>query len=199
MIRRNLGLQSRLIEELTDYTTVGRHKVLMHPEAIDAHEHVRFVLEICRSEIAAAQIQVLLFLYAEENIVLADSMRLQQVMWNLIKNAIKFSTSGSAISVTSTNDAPGGLTLAFADRGIGIAPALLPLVFDAFRQGDHSMQHLHGGLGLGLFIARGLAEAQGGTLTAHSEGRGEGATFRLTLKTAPTSNPQRNDGDNPVK
>jgi signal transduction histidine kinase len=90
------------------------------------------------------------------------------------------------------NQPPNWLTIELADHGIGIEPALLPLVFDSFQQGDRAMQQRFGGLGLGLFIAKGLAEAQGGSLTALSEGRGKGATFRLTLNTASTSNPQSN-------
>jgi two-component system, chemotaxis family, CheB/CheR fusion protein len=183
MIQRNIELQIRLLEELVAFTAVGHHKVPIRSESIDAHEAIRFVLEICQSEIAAAQIEVLLDLRASENVVLADSVRLQQVMWNLLKNAVKFSPPGSSISIATVNDAPGRLTIEFADHGIGIEPALLPLVFDSFQQGDISGQQGKGGLGLGLFIAKGLAEAQGGTLTAFSEGRGRGATFRLTLNT----------------
>ncbi len=97
-----------------------------------------------------------------------------------------FRTPGSSISISTINDPPGGLTIEFADHGIGIEAELLPRVFDAFQQGDHPMRHHHGGLGLGLFIARGLAETQGGTLTAHSEGRrANGATLRLTLPIIP--------------
>ena len=198
MMRRNIHLQSRLLEELTDFTTVDQHKVRLRLESIDAHEAVRFVLEICRSEITAARIEVLLDLRASERMVVADSVRLQQVMWNLLRNAIKFSTPGGSISITSANAAPGGLAIEFIDHGVGIEPGLLPLVFDPFQQGDRSMQQRYGGLGLGLFIAKGLAEAQGGTLTASSEGRGKGATFRMTLNKAATSDPQENGADKPL-
>jgi len=184
MMRRNLELQSRLLEELSEFTAVGQHKVRLRPESIDAHEAIRFVLENCRSEIAAARIEVLLDFRASENVVLADSVRLQQVMWNVVRNAVKFSTPGGGISITSANEAPGSLTLKFTDQGIGIEPGLLPLVFEAFQQGDGSILQRFGGLGLGMFIAKGLAEAQGGTLTVASEGRGKGATFSLTLKLA---------------
>ncbi len=183
MIQRNIDLQSRLLDELNDFAVVGQHKVRLRLESIDAHEVVRHVLEICQDEIATAAIEVRLDLGASESMVLADSLRLQQVMWNLVKNAVKFSTRGGSISITSANDAPGGLTLEFADHGIGIVPELLPLVFDALQQGDHSTQHRYGGLGLGLFIARRLTEAHHGTLTVASEGRGQGATFCLNLNT----------------
>lgn len=180
MIRRNLKLQSRLLEDLSDFTAIAQHKVRLRLETIDAHEHIRFVLGICRNEIDAANIAVLLDLRAAEPLVLADSLRFQQVMWNLVKNAIKFSTPGASISIASANEGP-GLTLDFVDYGAGIEADLLPLVFAPFQQGSRSMQQLHGGLGLGLFIAKGLAEAQGGTLSAFSEGLGKGATFRLTI------------------
>jgi PAS domain S-box-containing protein len=187
MMRRNIELQARLLEELTDFTTVGQHKVRLRLEPIDVHEAIRFVLEICRSEIDAARIDLLLAFRAGDAMVLADSLRLQQIMWNLVRNAIKFSPAGSSISITSANETPGNLTLEFIDNGIGIGPELLPLVFDPFQQGERLMNQKHyGGLGLGMFIAKGLAEAQDGTLVVSSEGAGQGATFRLTLKLAPS-------------
>ncbi|MDR3405771.1 MAG: PAS domain-containing sensor histidine kinase [Chthoniobacter sp.] len=181
MIRRNLQLQVQLLGDLIDFTVVGQHKVRLQPESIDAHEAVRFVLEICRSEIAEARMEVIVHLRAADSMVLASSARLQQVMWNLLKNAIKFSPPGGSIAIVSANDDDGNLTLEFIDQGIGIASELLPLVFDAFQQGDVLARPSYGSFGLGLFIAKGLAEAQGGTLAAFSEGRGKGATFRLTL------------------
>jgi PAS domain S-box-containing protein len=177
MIRRNVDLQLRLLEELFDFTKVGQHKVRMRLEAIDAHETVGFVLEICKAEIAAAEITVLLDLAATEKRVLADSARLQQVMWNLVKNAVKFSTQGGSISITSKNDAVGGLILQFVDHGVGIESALLPRIFEPFRQGNHSQTHHAGGLGLGLFIAKGMIEALEGTLTVASEGHARGAIW----------------------
>jgi PAS domain S-box-containing protein len=188
MMRRNIELQARLLEELADFTTVGQHKVRLRPEPIDVHKAVRFVLEICQGEIDAARIVVNLDLRALENIVLADSLRLQQVMWNLVRNAIKFSPSGSGISISSANEAAGCVTLEFVDHGIGIEADLLPLVFDPFKQGERVISHTHyGGLGLGMFIAKGLTEAQEGSLAVSSEGVGLGSTFRLTLKLAPAA------------
>jgi signal transduction histidine kinase len=187
MIRRNIDLQARLLEDLFDFTKIGQHKVRMRLEPVDAHEAVGFVLEICKAEVTAAKIEVILDLAAPEKIVVADAVRLQHVMWNLVKNAIKFSTPGSSISINSANDDAGGLTLQFVDHGVGIEPALLPLIFDPFRQGNHAKPHLSGGLGLGLFIAKGLVEAQGGTLTALSEGHGKGSTFSLRLTKTPAA------------
>jgi signal transduction histidine kinase len=185
MMRRNIELQARLLEELMDFTTVGQHKVRLRPEPIDVHEAVRFVLEICQGEIAAARMEVSLDLRASENLVLADSLSLQQIMWNLVRNAIKFSPPGGTIFITSENETPGTVTLEFVDHGIGIDPRFLPLVFDPFQQGERLVNQKHcGGLGLGMFIAKGLAEAQDGTLVVSSEGLGLGSTFCLILKLA---------------
>jgi len=181
MMRRNLDLQSRLLDELMDYTKIGQHKVRLRAETVNAHETVHLALEVCRGEIAAARIEVVLDLQAAECRVLTDAAKLQQVMWNLIKNAIKFSAPGSSITITSNNATPGQLALEFIDHGIGIEPELLPFLFNAFHQGSHSAPHVNDGLGLGLFIARGLTEAQGGTLSVASKGRGHGSTFVLTL------------------
>ncbi|MEO8352392.1 MAG: PAS domain-containing sensor histidine kinase, partial [Chthoniobacteraceae bacterium] len=189
MMRRNLEVQTRLIEELTDFALVGEHKVRLRLKAIDLHDALRFALEICRSEIADAKIEMHLDLGATESHVVADSVRLQQVMWNLLKNAIKFSSSGSSISIATIDGPPGEVAIEFIDQGIGIEATLLSRIFDAFQQGSLSEQRVRGGLGLGLFIAKGLTEAQGGTLTALSEGRGKGSTFRLTLPKAPTDKP----------
>lgn len=181
MIRRNLELESALIDELMNFVAVGQQKVRLHLEYIDVHETLRLVLEICHSDLEAKQIKVLLGLRASSHWVQADSLRLQQVMWNLLKNAIKFSPPGSTLSISTSNSPSGQVTIDFVDQGIGIAPELLPHIFDAFRQADPSQQQRLGGLGLGLFIAKGLAEAQHGALSVESEGLGRGATFRLTL------------------
>ena len=186
MMRRNIELQSRLLGELSDFTTVGHHKVRLRLEPIDLHQAIRFVLEICQSEIASARVRIELDLRASENMVCADALRLQQVLWNLLRNAIKFSPAGSSISIASANRAPHRVTVEFADHGIGIEPNLLPLVFDPFQQGERMLdQKLNGGRGLGMFIAKGLAEAQDGSLMVSSDGQGLGATFRLTLNLAP--------------
>ncbi len=185
MIQRNVEVQSRLLEELADFTSVGEHKVRLRLEALDVQEMIRCVLEICRSELSAARIEVRLFLGAAPGVVVADSVRLQQVMWNLVKNAIKFSEAGSSIAIATADGPPGYLTIEISDDGIGIEPTLLALVFDSFQQGSLAEQRAKGGLGLGLFIAKGLTEAQGGTLTALSEGRDKGSKFLITLPLAP--------------
>lgn len=183
MMRRNIDLQMRLLDELTDFIRIGQHKVLLRPERIDIHDTVRFVLEICRGEIAAARIDVVLNLKATGSCVVADSLRLQQILWNLVRNAIKFSPQGGCITIASVNETRTSVTIEVFDNGIGIEAEMLPLVFDPFKQGEHAKTQK--GLGLGMFIARGLAEAHDGSLTVSSDGPGLGATFRLTLNLAP--------------
>jgi len=189
MIRRNIEIQARLLEALLDFNHIIHGKLQIKLESVDAHAAVQHALAICQSEIAARQIAVSLDLRAVENHVCAGSTELQQILWILIKNAVKFSERGDVVEIASSNAEPGRLMLHVSDHGIGIDPALLPLVFDAFQQGGSTMQQRYGGLGLGLFIAKGLAEAQGGALTAESEGCGKGATFHLTLKIAQAVQP----------
>ncbi|CAN5330045.1 hypothetical protein BH09VER1_BH09VER1_49260 [soil metagenome] len=184
MIRRNIELQGRLLDELVDFITLGQHKVRLKFAPVDAHEAVQFVVEMCQQEILAGQMNVALDLRAGHSVILADSARLQQVMWNLLKNAVKFSPAGGTITIRSA-DWNGSLLLEFVDHGIGIEPELLPLIFNPFQQGDHAMQQPYGGLGLGMFIAKSLAEAQHGTLEVASAGRDQGTTFSLTFPTEP--------------
>jgi signal transduction histidine kinase len=178
MIQRNVELQARLLEELFDFTTLGQQKLRLRPNLVDVHEAVRQVLEICAGQMKAARIKIRLQFGATDSTVLADSMRLQQVLWNLLTNAIKFSFAGGAVTIATASEPDGHIAIDFIDLGIGIEPQLLPLIFEPFKQGDHH----HGGLGLGLFIAKGIAEAQRGTLTVASGGLNRGTTFRLKFR-----------------
>jgi signal transduction histidine kinase len=112
--------------------------------------------------------------------VIGDAGRLQQVAWNLLSNAVKFTPAGGHVQVTTTID-DGHAELRVTDTGIGIPPAFLPFVFDKFRQADGSFTRQHGGLGLGLAIARHLIELHGGSVEALSAGEGTGATFVVRL------------------
>src|SRR5207253_9842558 len=103
-----------------------------------------------------------------------------QVVWNLLSNAVKFTPAGGRVSV-DVGSVDGVAELTVTDTGVGIPPAFLPFVFDKFRQADGSFTREHGGLGLGLAIARHLIELHGGSIEAHSEGEGRGATFMLRL------------------
>jgi two-component system CheB/CheR fusion protein len=188
MIRRNICLQARLLEDLFAFVQLGVHKIRVQLETIDAHQVTRFILEVCKPGIIAAKIDIKLALRATKSTVLADPVRLQQVIGNLIENAIKFSRRGGSIRISSLNDASlRGFALEIADDGIGIEPEFLPRIFEPYQRGHLAKNKAPDGLGLGLPIAKGLAEAQRGTLTAESEGHGKGSTFRLELTLAPES------------
>lgn len=182
MIRRNVEMEVRLIDDLLDLTKVNQGKVQLRQQAVDANAAMRSALEINQPEIASKQLIVSLSLWAEKCHVWADPARLQQILWNVLKNAVKFTPPSGRINITSTNLA-GRIQIAVTDSGIGIQAEALGMLFDAFEQADASITRRYGGLGLGLTISRALAEMHGGTLTAASEGMNKGATFTLELPT----------------
>ena len=184
MIRRNVELEIKLIDDLLDITKINRGIVQLHPEVLDAHVCFRNALRICQSEIEAKHLNVSLMLGADRTHVWADPARLQQAFWNLLRNAVKFTPANGAITIRSTN-VEDRLLMEFSDTGIGINPAALPRIFNAFEQTDQSKTRRFGGLGLGLSIAKTVVDLHGGTLTAFSEGTDKGATFKLQMPTIP--------------
>jgi PAS domain S-box-containing protein len=189
MIRRNVALEARLIDDLLDLTRVRGGKLHLEREVVDAHALVHQVVEICRPDLRSARLELALDLAARRHDLDADPARLQQVLWNLIKNAIKFSSpGGGTVTIRSRNrddrllQASGSwLVIEVNDQGIGIEPELLPRVFSMFEQGGPSPGRKFGGLGLGLTISRSIVEQHGGRLAATSEGQGRGATLTLEL------------------
>lgn len=182
MIRQNVELEARLIDDLLDVTRVIRGKMHFDWKTVDAHAMLLRTFDICRSDWQGKKLTMTTDLAATRHHVKADPARLQQVLWNLVKNAIKFTPEGGSIIVRSRNEG-GRLVLEVADTGIGIEPGDLGRIFHPFEQAEDPRTRKFGGLGLGLAISRSIAEAHGGTLTAESPGRDQGATFRLALKT----------------
>jgi CheY-like chemotaxis protein len=180
MIRRNVELEARLIDDLLDLTRIAKGKLQLHLEMIDAHDLITSALEICRAEIDAKEILVQVDLAARRHVVYADSARLQQVFWNLINNAVKFTPAGGTLRIR-TFDEDERLVAQVADSGIGIDPQTLPRIFDAFEQGEGAITRRFGGLGLGLAICRALMRMHWGMIQAASEGKGKGATFTIKL------------------
>jgi len=183
MIRRNVELESQLIDDLLDLTRIAKDKLQLEFDQIDAHQAISNVAEICRMEANARRLRVYLNLRAGAHHVTADVTKFQQIIWNLLKNAIKFTNENGEITVSSSNPSPQVLTIIVGDTGIGIEPEILERIFDPFEQGDRSFQRRFGGLGLGLAISKSLAQAHGGTLAVASEGRDRGSTFVLTMNT----------------
>jgi PAS domain S-box-containing protein len=180
MIRRNVELEARLIDDLLDLTRIAKGKLQLHLEMIDAHDLITSALEICKGEIEHKGLVVSVELTARRHVVYADSARLQQVFWNLINNAVKFTPAGGALTIRS-HDEEERLVAEVSDSGIGIDADTLPRIFDAFEQGEGTITRRFGGLGLGLAICRALMRMHWGQIHASSAGKGKGATFTIKL------------------
>jgi signal transduction histidine kinase/CheY-like chemotaxis protein len=184
MMRRNIELESQLIDDLLDLTRITKNKLHLQLEQVNAHQAVRNVIEMCASEANSKNLKMPVDLRASDFQVMADPAKFQQIIWNLVKNAIKFTGENGVITLSSANHLPHILTLAIADTGIGIEPEIMERIFNPFEQGERSFERRFGGLGLGLTISKSLAQAHGASLIAKSEGGERGATFLLTMKTA---------------
>ncbi|MFN2475946.1 MAG: response regulator [Chthoniobacterales bacterium] len=181
MIRRNVELEARLIDDLLDLTRISKGKVQLSREIVDGHSLLHNALDICRSDLDAKELHLSLDLRAGNVRLDADPARLQQIFWNLIKNAIKFTPKGGEVTITSNNEENGNLRVAVVDTGLGIDADALPKVFKAFEQGERA--HL-GGLGLGLAITKALVETHQGSITADSRGTNKGACFTVVFPTS---------------
>ena len=185
MIRRNIELETQLIDDLLDFTRIARDKMQLRFVPIDAHLAVSNVVEICRGEARSRRLHVHLNLRAKSCHLTADAAKFQQIIWNLLKNAIKFTPEGGDITISSDNPSETVFTVSVRDTGIGMEPDVMQRIFDPFEQGNRSFEHRFGGLGLGLAISKSLAQAHGGTLTAQSDGSNRGSTFTLTMQALP--------------
>ena len=189
MIRQNVNLQARLIDDLLDVMRIVQGKMPLHWEVADCHRLIDQAIQVCRSEVSGHDLRLDVEAVARHHHVNADPARLQQVLWNLIKNAVKFTPEGGTITVRTRNEGDVAARTASSSRssdtGIGIEPEILPTIFDPFQQGETTITRKFGGLGLGLAICKGIVEAHGGTLDAESPGKGRGTTFRVVLKALP--------------
>jgi signal transduction histidine kinase len=183
MIRRNIELETQLIDDLLDFTRIARDKMQLRFVPVDAHLAISNVVEICRAEAESKKLDVRLNLRANVHHVAADTAKFQQIIWNLLKNAVKFTPEDGEITISSSNPSPDVLTIGVHDTGIGMEPEVMRRIFDPFEQGNRSFEHRFGGLGLGLAISKSLAQAHGGTLTAESGGRDRGSTFIFSMPT----------------
>ena len=185
LIKRNVKLQARLIDDLLDLTRITRGKLHLDLESCDAHLAIRNAIETASSAIAAKKLKLSTKLHAKEHYILAECIRLQQVFWNLINNAVKFTPPGGQIAISTSNDERGRFRFEITDNGIGIEPKRLASLFVPFEQADASVSRQFGGLGLGLAISKHLVNLHHGTIEAESRGRSFGATFKVTLNTLP--------------
>jgi len=182
MVRHNIGLEARLIDDLLDVMKTISGKMPYHFEVVDAHDLIRQALEIVRSDIHGKGLRLATELGAGLSHVKADPARMTQALWNLVKNSVKFTAEGGGISVRTRNEGD-RLIVEVADTGIGIEPAALVRIFNAFEQVEDSVTRQYGGLGLGLAISKSVVDSHQGTLRATSPGPGRGATFIIDLIT----------------
>jgi two-component system CheB/CheR fusion protein len=180
MVCRNIELEARLIDDLLDLTRITRGKLQLNLRNSDGHELLRHAVEIVRSDIEARDLTLYVAFDAMNGGVLVDPPRLQQVFWNVLRNAAKFTPAGGSVSVRTFNRTPSTFNVDITDTGIGIEPQFLDKIFDAFEQVASRGE----GLGLGLAISKAVVEMHGGSIRATSPGPGKGATFAIELAMA---------------
>ncbi len=178
IIARNVQLVARLIDDLLDVTRIGQGKFTVKFEDADVHELLRRACEICLDESSEKEVTVQFELEALEHRIRADPTRLEQVFWNLIKNAVKFTIPPGKITLRSTNPTTNWIRLEVIDSGIGIPPDALRRIFDPFEQ---AAECASGGLGLGLAISKAIVELHKGRISAFSQGKNRGAKFVIDL------------------
>jgi signal transduction histidine kinase/ActR/RegA family two-component response regulator len=202
IIRRNIEVEARLIDDLLDITGIVRGKLDLNRQVVDVRPLLQHAMQnYCAGTAAKKNLRVSMEITASETHVVADSSRMTQVFWNLLQNACKFTPNAGAIDIRVYNEYPqigpnkgvssqdgeqpprAELVVEISDDGIGISPETMPRIFNAFEQGNRSRTGLFGGLGLGLAISRAIVERHGGFITATSEGKDKGTKFFIRLQT----------------
>ena len=181
-IRRNVQILVRLVAEFLEFTHTANEVLSLELVKVDAHEVIRLALRNLESQHKGAGIGIDLQLQAPHRQIRAHALKLEQVLSNLIGNALKFTPQGGKVTIATRNEASENLVVEVSDTGIGIPAEALSRIFSPFEQGDSSIHQRYGGLGLGLSIARTLIKAHGGTLEVESEGSGRGAKFTARFK-----------------
>jgi signal transduction histidine kinase/ActR/RegA family two-component response regulator len=179
-LRRNAQSQSQLINDLLDLSRLQRGKISLNQETVSLPAIIDNAVETVRGDAAAKGIQIRLNVGDQLLLVEGDRLRLQQIAWNLLNNAVKFTPAGGSIGIDVHND-DGSAVPMVSDTGQGIDPSFLPHVFEMFRQADGSNRRLHGGLGIGLALVRQLVQLHGGTISAESAGPNKGSRFTVSL------------------
>jgi PAS domain S-box-containing protein len=180
-IWRNVQLEAQLIDDLLDVTRITRGKIEVHHEVADVHRLLQNAVEIVKSDILKKEIELAINLGATEHHIWADPVRIQQVFWNLINNAVKFTPAKGHIVIRSFNKGK-QFVFEISDTGIGIEPECQASIFEPFHQGERSITRQFGGLGLGLTISKTLLDLHGGTIIVQSAGKNQGTTFRVALE-----------------
>jgi PAS domain S-box-containing protein len=192
VIERCAQAQAQLVEDMLDVSRIMSGKLRMAVRPVALAPVVESAVDVVRPAAQAKQLRLQVELDAEAGMVRGDAERLQQVVWNLVSNAVKFTPRNGRVRVALAR-VDGQVAITVADTGQGIRPEVLPIVFEPFRQGDSSTTRVHGGLGLGLAIVRHIVEAHGGSVQAESAGEGRGAVFTVTLP--PISDERADDAE----
>ena len=185
MIHRNVEMEARLIDDLLDVTRIERGKVELHKQPLEVGTIIQHAVEVCRPDIEARNLHLAMDLKDGTCLVHADASRLQQVFWNLLKNAIKFTPEAGRLEVLCHQDGQDHVTVVVKDNGAGIDPEAMPRIFNAFEQAGRQITRQFGGLGLGLTISKAMVELHDGTIKVHSDGPGKGSTFTVRLPLLP--------------
>lgn len=193
VIERNVRAQTRLVDDLLDVSRIINGKLRLSMKRTQVSAVIYAAADVVRPAADARRVRLVLDVDPDVGATLADPERLQQIVWNLLSNAVRFTPAGGRVAVTA-HRADSQITLCVQDTGSGIAPEHLPHIFERFRQIDSSTTRAHGGLGLGLAIVRHLVEAHGGVVCAASEGLGRGATFTVHLPIPAVSAPNLEPG-----
>ncbi|HEX5243245.1 MAG TPA: PAS domain S-box protein [Tepidisphaeraceae bacterium] len=198
VVRRNVDLEARLIDDLLDLTRIAKGKFVLNMETLDVQKVLDAVITMYRADIKAKRIKLSVRLDAGECYVRGDPGRLQQVFWNILKNAVKFTPEDGSIAIATHNGRQGHVQITFTDSGIGISQEMLGRLFQPFEQETAGR---YGGLGLGLVITKTILEAQQGVIEAKSDGPGKGASITITLPCvqqsleAPPASPEPRESD----
>ena len=179
-IGRSAELQTHLIDDVLDVSRIVSGKLRLTREIVRVEQVLRDAIDAVRTSADARNITIATAFDPNVATIIADATRLQQIVWNLLTNAVKFSSKQSTIEVSAKRD-NNHVVITVKDNGEGIEAGFLPHVFEPFRQAESPRTRVHGGLGLGLSIVKYLVDAHGGTVRAESPGRGKGATFTVTL------------------
>ena len=203
VLERQLRNMGRMVNDLLDVSRVSHGKIQLHRERVGLNELVSRAIDALRPPIEAGKKQIVVELPTKPLVLYVDPLRLEQVIGNLVHNAVKFTPQGGHIWLTATVERANRVRITVRDDGDGIAPDLLPHVFDLFMQGSVSLERAQGGLGIGLTLVRGLIELHGGTIAVQSDGPGTGSQFTMTLPlhtgpalaAQPASQPARASGE----
>ncbi len=185
IIRRNVELETKMIDDLLDHSRITNDKMPMRRETVDAHWLLERTEHIAHQ--AGACVPIEKVLRAANSRVMADAARLEQAFWNVLKNAIKFTPPTGCIAIITSNPQPELLRIRFIDTGVGIEPEMLPRLFSGYEAGRREYVEHFGGLGLGLPITRGIISLHDGSIEASSAGKNKGATFTIELPVLPTT------------